>query len=167
MQRDEPRNMESLLGELGAAMTPRVGEQYQEVRDRLRRASEAFHNLLAAELSGPFNAHFREAPKATLDEKRELARQSNADLRQLGVAIKCPKTGLPAFLGADGSRNEDRGRFQLCMKRDGKKRLTLTRARAFEVELMGHLRHDHVQRQAEIGAWTARVDEAGTSPLER
>ena len=53
---------------------------------------------------------------STLPQKQEFAKAVNAELRSLGLAIRCPKTNRPSILVADPSSHPSNGRFQLQHK---------------------------------------------------
>jgi len=58
---------------------------------------------------------------ATLAEKQDLSKWANAELRAVGLAIRCPKTGRPSTLLAGPGNQPIVGRFQLQHKGvDGK-----------------------------------------------
>lgn len=69
---------------------------------------------LATALQDVFNARLGEMPKTDYRQKQALASWVNSQLRELGFAIQCPKTGRPAILIADLRDAEDQqGRFRL------------------------------------------------------
>lgn len=146
------------LQNLSVLLKPVEGESFEGARSRLRLAGEVSRDLVARQFEGYLNRRFREVETDTLDAKIAFAREVNADLRLLGVAIRCPKTGAPAFLRADGSRNGDRGRFQLCVKRGGRTSIVLTRAGPFNLELRGSLRCERMARRGESVDWVSSVE---------
>jgi len=88
---------------------------YSTVASRLREVRELVHEEIAERLSKPLNEHLAQIPHATLHEKQDLARFANAEMRCLGVAIRCPKTGLPAMLHANSGHDATKGRFQFSV----------------------------------------------------
>ena len=69
---------------------------------------------VAQRLSAPFNAKIRSMPQDTYQQKKDLASWVNTELRNLGLAIRCPKTGNPAILIADVRGDaEETSRFRL------------------------------------------------------
>jgi hypothetical protein len=75
----------------------------------------AFREVTAEVLGPRLNAHLNSIPQDTLVEKQALATWLNEQLRAIGLAIKCPKTGLPGILKADfkDSANDSVSRFRV------------------------------------------------------
>ncbi len=86
--------------------------------------THALRQQIATELAPALNARIQELPHDTLEQKKELARWVNDQLEPLGLAVQCPKTGLPAKLwGIKGSYKpgEMNGSFCFEVSKDGKK----------------------------------------------
>lgn len=112
----------------GAAVTaaPETAP-YQELARSARERTHAFRQQLAAELAPALNAHIRTMPHEALEQKKELARWVNDQLRPLGLAVRCPNTGLPArLLGIAGSYRPEVPGGTFCFETytDGKQRKT-------------------------------------------
>ncbi len=84
--------------------------------------AEAKHVLSAAKesiigwLTPALNVQLGRMPHVSYKEKQEAASWANHHLRELGLAIRCPKTGRPAILVADergGEYNVSRFRLQI------------------------------------------------------
>ena len=74
---------------------------------------------------------------STLPQKQEFAKAVNAELRSLGLAIRCPKTNRPSILVASSSNHPGIGRFQLEHKHmDGKPKRSYSTAVLKSVSLM-------------------------------
>jgi hypothetical protein len=74
---------------------------------------------------------------STLPQKQEFAKAVNAELRSLGLAIRCPKTNRPSILVAGSSNHPGIGRFQLEHKHmDGKPKRSYSTAVLKSVTLM-------------------------------
>lgn len=71
------------------------------------------HEHIAREFEPLLNAHVAQLPQSTAAEKQVLVRRVNDVIRALGLAIKCPKTGMPGMLHADHGANAPNGRFQI------------------------------------------------------
>lgn len=64
---------------------------------------------------------------ATYQEKKDFAVWLNAQLRDSGLAIRCPKTGHPTMLHANPGHTPDVGRFRFDYLDDqGRLRTTYT-----------------------------------------
>ena len=100
-------------------------------------ANALFQDLLAARLTPAFNAHIAEQPSQTLEQKQVLAQRVNAELRGVGLAIRCPRTGKPAILRGDHGGNPERGRFQTCLVGDSNFARTRSFAELIHLDLMG------------------------------
>ena len=104
----EPRAYALAIAALGPAPAG-----YDGLTRHLDKAGRGFRRAVAERLEPAINAHLRNIPWATYGEKQSLARWVNAELQRFGLAIHCPKTGLPAILLADPGDDPGRGRFQL------------------------------------------------------
>lgn len=63
--------------------------------------SRDFHDELANSLGPKLNAKLAQLPRQTLDECRELASFCNAELAEMHLCIRCPRTGLGTVLLGD------------------------------------------------------------------
>jgi hypothetical protein len=88
------------LNRIAELLAERDRESYEALRGRLREAREVFHELLADRFERGFNERLTKNSHSTYAEKLKIACRSNADLRLLGLAAACPKTGRPAVLHA-------------------------------------------------------------------
>lgn len=68
---------------------------------------------VAARLLPALKDEMRRQPHSTYDQKIKLVRWVNAELRRFDLAIKHPKTGLPATLRPFPGHHADTGTFQL------------------------------------------------------
>lgn len=82
-------------------------------REALRSLHAASRAAIAKAFEPVLNEHATTMPQATYDEKRALAKWVNAELRELGLAIRCPKTGQPALLRGHPGGTPGVGRFHL------------------------------------------------------
>jgi HEAT repeat protein len=106
-------------------------------------AAKEFFSLgkqeFAQRLTPLLNTHLRRAPQDTYIEKQAIASWVNAELRALGLAIRCPKTGRPAILIADiRSGGAETSRFRLeVVNENGRRERTFTTAHNLpELELI-------------------------------
>jgi hypothetical protein len=88
--------------------------------------SLAFREKLATRYGPELTAFLRSLPIDTLAEKRGAVQAVNMRLRSLGLAIRCPKTGLAARLVAHPGNHPERGRFQLELLGDPPRRRTVS-----------------------------------------
>lgn len=100
-----------------------------------------FRQTAATLLEGPLNAHLAQMPQTTAREKQDLARWVNAQLRELGLALRCPKTGRPSVLISDVKEGgSDIGRFRFENRdENGAKVRTVTLQELPELQLMEDL----------------------------
>jgi len=103
----------------------------QELRDSVQ-------SLIIERLQPALNQKLASFPRETLAEKQELCRWFATELRNnLGLAIRCPKTGQPAALRAHPGNRPAVGRFQLELLGVDQGRLrTKNSTELFAVELM-------------------------------
>lgn len=103
------------------------------------RINHAFRAELAATLQGSLNDHLAAMPQDSLAEKQALASWVNEHLRLLGLAVRCPKTGLPGTLLADfqDAAHEDTTRFRVEVRdRTGRRFKSYTSPSLFDLTLI-------------------------------
>lgn len=127
--------------ELLAATEP---TEYPAFFDHLLALAVAVREELAARLSSRLAAQVRAMPHETYAEKQELAKWVNGQLRQLGLAVRCPKTGRPAILLADHGPDPEKGRFQVQTVHDRKRTLSSVGLPEF-IPMPADLRQDYVK----------------------
>ena len=116
---------------------PASADDYESTYDAIRRDAERFKGDLCTRLAPVFNARFVATPHGKYEQKKALCRWANDQLRQIGLAVRCPKTGLPAIFVADTGPYPERGRFRLKVTMpDGRLRHTLSTLEAPTVELI-------------------------------
>lgn len=83
------------------------------------------------------NLRLQSIEPSTLPQKQEFARTVNAELRSLGLAIRCPKTNRPSQLVADPGSHPATGRYQFKHKSmDGREKRAFSTASLSSVTLM-------------------------------
>lgn len=118
-------------------LEPPKRETFEEQAERLERRSHEFRQQLAAELTPTLNAKIQAMPHETYEEKKNLAKWVNEELRRFDLAIKCPKTGEPSILLADVGNKPEFGRFIIEHKNDDGKRVrSFTSAELPHLELI-------------------------------
>jgi hypothetical protein len=94
---------------------------------------------LAAALQPKLNDAMQSMPHETLEQKRDLVKWVNSEMRDLGLSIRCSRTGLPGILVADvGSSPHSQwtGRFRIETRQpDGHRVRTKTSSHLPELEL--------------------------------
>ncbi|MFO0901190.1 MAG: hypothetical protein U0836_27505 [Pirellulales bacterium] len=104
--------LEQFESELGRLRGTAVND-YESTMRGLRAARQLFHEFAAARLEPALNRAAAQRPQATLPDKQDLARWINGELRSLGIAVRCPRTGQPALLRGDPGHRQPAGRFQI------------------------------------------------------
>jgi hypothetical protein len=129
-------------------------ENFSQLLNSARELRTAFHVSAASFLQKPFNVHLQSMPHETYEQKQAMASWANSQLRQLGLAIKCPKTGKPAILLADiKDANAVAGRFRLETRDDSGKRVRTLSSRVLpKFELM----EDQV-REEPLAQWSDKI----------
>jgi hypothetical protein len=97
--------------ELFGSLPPSFPERHQA----LVEIDHALKAAMAVTIQASLNDYLKTFPQETLEEKRELATWVNEMMRQLGLAVQCPKTKLPGILKADfkDAQHEDSSRFRM------------------------------------------------------
>lgn len=112
---DKDAQVEGLISDVRRRMHAIANEQPANLL-KLRSVSEQMHRAVSEEVlhairgsiaSGKIMSHL-----STYEAKSEFAGWLNYELRQAGLAIKCPKTGKPTFLEAVREPVPERGRFR-------------------------------------------------------
>lgn len=138
-----------------------VQEIMRDVKSDYTSKKELFlelnHNLrqsAASALQAPFNSHLHTMPQSTPADKKTIAIWVNAQLRELGLAIRCPRTARPSVLIADVKEGRSKiGRFRFENRDEsGAKQRTSTSEALPELELM-----EDLPRREPIIEWTVRV----------
>jgi hypothetical protein len=103
----------------------KVGDTATATMEELSRQNHEHKQRIIPRLRDALNVILEGMPQETLDEKKKLADFANATLAAYGLAVKCPKTGLPAKLVGDVGNLLDVGRFQIyAVSPDGKRHRT-------------------------------------------
>jgi hypothetical protein len=129
---------------IGALLADGGLADYSAFFDHLLALAVAVREELAARLAPRLAVQARAMPHGTYAEKQELAKWVNGQLRQLGLAVRCPKTGRAAILVADHGPNPEKGRFQVQTVHDRKRTLSSVELPEFAL-LPADLRQDYVK----------------------
>ena len=98
---------------------------YGQVAAVLSEANRDVRREMAARLEPVLNAHIQAMPHETHEEKKTLANWVNAEVEPFGLAVKCPKTGLPAKFRGHPGHWPGIGRFGFEVYIDGKRKAWL------------------------------------------
>jgi hypothetical protein len=101
------------ISKIRVLLDGRQAGDYDSVRADLAALYDCVRAEVAERLGPALNRKAVDTPHGTYDEKKELAKWVNAELRRFGLALKCPKTGRPAFLVGHAGGQTGVGRFQL------------------------------------------------------
>jgi hypothetical protein len=88
---------------------------FATVLNDLRQIREAAMETMAECFASRVNLWVRDQRPQSIDGKRSLARYVNHQLRALGLAFVCPKTGRPGFFIVEHGKNAKEGRFRLVV----------------------------------------------------
>ena len=117
-------------------------------------------DLVIERIEPAFNARLAEMPQETLSDKQQLCRWVNAELRRLGLAIRCPKTGHAAILHADRGNPRQNGRFQVELMGKEFGRRSVSSPTLFYV----HLTQEPTRVEPLAQLWSAKVSTSIPSP---
>ncbi|WP_145027834.1 hypothetical protein [Caulifigura coniformis] len=129
--------MESDLVTLNELLQIRADQDFTSVVEQLRRAREVFYEAVASRFEEPLQKHLRSLAQDSYEEKKTLARWINGELRNLGLAVKCPKTGLDSMLCVSRDRATSTGAFRLRPFVDNTRR-TVSSVELFPMHLTPH-----------------------------
>jgi len=116
-------------------LTPRTGETYNMLKGRL--AELVMRQEIASLFKARFNERLRESAHATFEEKKSLSKWANGELRDLGLAIRCQKTGEQAIILGVTRRDPAAGGFRLeAVFADGSRRITTCFNNLVDLDLM-------------------------------
>jgi hypothetical protein len=87
--------------------------EHQAVHAMCVLARNEFHEILGCLYAPAFNAYIVNQPHDTVDKKRQISRNANEYLRQLGLAIGVTAQRWPAILRGEHSHESPVGWFQL------------------------------------------------------
>lgn len=107
-----------------ALLEPDASQPFSRRISRLKNLRQLVHEEIASELQDAFNAQIRSMPHQTYPQQRALVIWVNSQLRDLGLAVRCPKTGLPGILIADTSSPDSTvGRIRMDVRDDSGRRI--------------------------------------------
>lgn len=134
----EPVGIQEISRHLDAILASLPKDAPYEIKaEMLAGLSHEVRQRIAAELAPALNIKAQAMPHHTYDEKKELARWVNDQLRRFDLAIKCPKTGQPSLLLVMTGDHPEIGRFVIEHKTpEGKRVRPVTSTKLPQLELM-------------------------------
>lgn len=156
---DWMKEAEKHLKSLLAKITKELPRDYASQADLLVQLGHTFRQAVASAIETPLNQMLQRMPQQTLEEKRELTKWLNAQLRRLGLAVRCPNTHRPSTVLVDVRDSKDQnGRFRLenWDENLGKDVRTATSTELPEFVLM----EDEPRRET-FASWQVRVRKSG------
>lgn len=106
-------------------------------RTKLRERAIAFRGVIAEVLEPLLNERAASMPQDTYEQKKIVSKWINTELHELGLAIRCPKTGQPAHCLANPGGTPGVGRFHLeTVDTKGKRHRTVTAVKLPTLSLM-------------------------------
>lgn len=109
---------------------PELPSEFEARRTTLRALHTAVREATASAFEPVLNTRAQAMPHESYEDKKALAKWVNAELRELGLTLRCPKTGAPALLHGHPGGTPGVGRFHLEVTDDrGVRRRTVTSAR--------------------------------------
>ena len=126
----------------------------------MERFQHEFRVALAERLEPVLNAYVRQLPQDTYEDKKALARFVNAQLSPLGLAVRCPKTGMPSIIEADANDASGKvSRFRYFARRpEGRRVRTVSNKELPVLELM-----EDTPRGEGLVNWADKVQVRGES----
>ena len=129
-------------------------ESYRASADWALRLQMEVQRAIAKLLAPLLNDQLRELPQQTYEQKKELCRWVNAELRNLGLAVLCPKTGLPAMMHAAPGNHPELGRFEIQLSGSTSQR---KRTRFFPELIPIQLCNATERQEPLVNYWTNQV----------
>jgi hypothetical protein len=151
---------QSRLGRLDALLESiPTGLSVDQLVEEFKQLERDYRLALAKMLQPLLNKELSARPQETYSEKQALATWVNRRLKEIGLAIKCPKTGKPAIVLADVKHGgSDVSRFRIEIRDDaGKKVRTFTSRALPELNLM-----EDEPRREPLVKWSEKVRRSKT-----
>ncbi len=95
-----------------SATVPKDASYEEQIAHR-EALKHAFNQKLAVDHGDSLKAELRRRPHETYQDKKELVKWVNSELRRLGLAFKSPKTGQAATFVARHGNHPGIGKFQI------------------------------------------------------
>jgi hypothetical protein len=129
---------------------------YDEQATQIEGLIGGVRQRAAARLLPPLKEEMRRRPHNTYDQKIEMVAWVNAELRRFNLAIKHPKTGLPATFKPKPGNDPEIGCFQLSSEdADGKEKTFTTPDLATLLDKLELI--DAAARREALSEWREKV----------
>jgi hypothetical protein len=138
---DAKQTLDPTIEKLIKSLFDRLPDSYSDRYAKVRSIRRQFHAELADALTATLNEHVVGLPQDTPEERQEMAAWINQQLRDIGLAVKCPATGQPAVLVVDRQdrQHPEITRFRFSVRApDGKQSHTAARRNLGELVLTEH-----------------------------
>ncbi len=118
--------IDALKKGLSSALKGLRRDDYAGNRALLANISDVTREAIAQAFESILTEKAKSLPQQDYDRKKIVARFVNSELRRFGLAIRCPKTGAPAFLVAHPGGRPGIGRYHFEVTESGKPHRTVT-----------------------------------------
>jgi hypothetical protein len=131
-------------------------DDYSIVFEEAKRTLHSAKQEIIAALTPALNAALAAMPHESYIDKQETASWVNGQLREVGLAVKCPKTGRPGILVADVKGGESEvSRFRLEIRdKSGRRTRTWSSQGVPTLELM-----QDAAREEPLAKWAKHIRE--------
>lgn len=117
---DSDKTIEELFRAEFRRLLGRLAPDYDRRYAQLTALRHVAHEEIAQALQPVFDQRLHEMPQSDLESKRQLCSWANDQLKTLGLAVRCEKTGRPGILVANPYRVGDQGgRYRLELRDEG------------------------------------------------
>jgi hypothetical protein len=86
---------------------------YATVKSKIVALTTILREEAASAISRPLNQEAAILRQSTYEEKKVLANWVNSEMRGMGLALRCPKSGEPSIIQATIGHNPEVGKFRL------------------------------------------------------
>lgn len=156
MDEGTPDISRTRVASLADWLAQKPGNDYERARDSTAGATRLFFEECAHRLEPALNARIAQLPQATYEDKKELSKWINHEVRMLGLSVACPKTGLPAYITGHPGNDRRVGRFVFhALNPDG------TRTTSYSVVKLPPLRLVRTSPETARGSWVERTQSRG------
>lgn len=119
---DASARRQNRVEELGRWLNAADAADYRAAREAAQRMRLILSQEIAARVEPSFNAEIAAMPQGTYDDKKALSKWINHELRELGLTVACPKTGLSVYLTGNTGNDRQVGRFLFhALQADGQR----------------------------------------------
>jgi hypothetical protein len=87
--------------------------EYATVKSKITSLMTILREEAASAIHRPLNQAAAILPQSTYHEKKVLANWVNSEMRGMGLALRCPKSGEPSIIQATVGHNPEAGKFRL------------------------------------------------------